>query len=70
MPSTVRLTLYDSETLSGDYGTPVLQEIVRCVENGRYHTNLFKTFTFGQLHDAHRMMQENRASGKLVVLVD
>ncbi|MEM7336401.1 MAG: zinc-binding dehydrogenase [Chloroflexota bacterium] len=69
MPSTVRLTLYSSETVTGAWGTPVLQEIVNRVENGRYRTNRFKTFSFDQLHEAHRMMEENRAAGKLVVTV-
>ena len=67
MPSTVRLTLYSSETVTGAWGTPVLQEIVNRVEAGRYRTNLFKSFPFSKLHDAHRMMQENRANGKIVV---
>ncbi|MEM7118762.1 MAG: zinc-binding dehydrogenase [Chloroflexota bacterium] len=70
MPSTVRLTLYSSETVTGAWGTAVLQEVVKGVENGRYHTNLFKTFAFDKLHDAHYLMESNQASGKLVVLVD
>ena len=67
MPSTVRLTFYSSDTVTGDGETAVLQEIVNRVEQGRYRTNLFKVFPFEELHEAQRMMQENRASGKLVV---
>ena len=67
MPSTVRLTLYSSETITGIWGTPILQEIVNRVESGRYRTNLFKAFDFNDLHDAHQLMESNRASGKLVV---
>lgn len=67
MPSTVRLTLYDSETLTGEWATPVLQEIVNRVEQGVYRTNLFRQFTFEELPDAHRLMEASGASGKLVV---
>ncbi|MEM7033187.1 MAG: zinc-binding dehydrogenase [Chloroflexota bacterium] len=67
MPSTVRLTMYSSESVTGAWGTPILQDIITRVEEGRYHTNLFQTFPFEELHEAHRMMQENRATGKLVV---
>lgn len=70
MPSTVRLTRYSSETVTGKWGTAVLQEVVRRVETGRYRTNRFQTFPFSELHAAHRMMEENRATGKLVVTLD
>lgn len=70
MPSTVRLTLYSSETVTGAWGTPILQEIANRVEQGRYQTNLYQVFSFSDLHAAHMMMEENRASGKLVVVVD
>ncbi len=69
MPSTVRLTMYNSETLTGAWATPVLQEIVRRVEQGRYGANIFRTFGFDALHDAHRLMESNKANGKLVVTV-
>ena len=52
------------------WGTPVLQEIANRVEQGRYQTNLYQVFSFSDLHAAHQMMEENRASGKLVVAVD
>lgn len=67
MPSTVRLTQFSSETVTGDWGTEVLQEIVDCVEADRFHPNISATFRFEELHEAQRMMQENRASGKIVV---
>ena len=67
MPSTVRLTRYTSESVTGEWGTRVLQHVVEKVEAGIFHTNRFQTFKFGELHAAQRMMQENRASGKLVV---
>lgn len=67
MPSTVRLTLYSSETVTGSYGTPVLLEVVKGVEQGRYRPNIFQVFDFSELHDAHRLMESNQAHGKLVV---
>ena len=69
MPSTVRLTLYSSETLTGSEGTPVLQEIVRRVEQGRYQPNIFQVFDFADLPAAHRLMESNQARGKLVVML-
>lgn len=68
MPSTVRLTLYSSDTVTGTWGTAVLQTVIKKVEQGIYHPNIFQTFSFDELHEAQRMMQENRASGKLVVV--
>ncbi len=70
MPSTVHLTLYSSETVETNWGTPVLQEIVKRVEQGRYRSNIHQQFSFAELATAHRMMEENRASGKLVVTID
>jgi len=67
MPSTVRLTLYASEEVEANRYTPILQEIVRRVEQGRYQPNIYRTFTFTELAEAHRVMEQNQASGKLVV---
>lgn len=69
MPSTVKLTMYNSETLHTDTATPVLQHIVNKVEAGLYQDNIFQVFDFDELQEAHRMMEENRAIGKLVVRV-
>ncbi|HSH03793.1 MAG TPA: zinc-binding dehydrogenase [Anaerolineae bacterium] len=70
MPSTVRLTRYDSETVTGGWGTAVLRRVIERVEAGRYKTNLFRTFAFDELPEAHQLMEANEASGKLVVLLD
>jgi len=69
MPSTVKLTLYSSETLTTEYATPVLQQIVDHVDSGAYSSNIHHVFEFDQLPEAHRMMEANKASGKLVVRV-
>ena len=69
MPSTVKLTLYSSETLSAEYATPALQQIVDHVESGTYSPNIHHVFEFDELPAAHEMMESNKASGKLVVRV-
>ncbi|WP_353573316.1 zinc-binding dehydrogenase [Candidatus Albibeggiatoa sp. nov. BB20] len=68
MPSTVRLSFYSSETLEKNYATPVLQQIIQKVELGTYKTNIDRVFDFEELHEAHQIMENNQASGKLVVM--
>ncbi len=70
IPSTVRLTVYDSATTSAERSTAALQEIVDGVAAGRYRPNLQRRFSIDEVADAHRFMEENRATGKLVVVVD
>jgi NADPH2:quinone reductase len=70
IPSTARLTTYGSSTTSAERSTAALQAIADGVEAGRYRPNLQRRFRFGEIVEAHRFMEENRATGKLVVLVD
>jgi NADPH:quinone reductase-like Zn-dependent oxidoreductase len=70
IPSTVRLTTYESSTTSADGSTAVLQEIADGVAAGRYRANIERRFRFDEIVAAHRFMEENRGSGKLVVVVD
>ena len=70
MPSTVRLTIYDSETLTAANGTAALQRIVDGVAAGRYQPNLHKVFHLDEIAAAHRYMEENRGTGKLVVVTE
>lgn len=70
IPSTVRLTTYHSGTTSAERSTAALQEIVDGVAAGRYRVNLQRRFRFDEIVEAHRFMEENRGSGKLVVTVD
>jgi NADPH2:quinone reductase len=70
IPSSVKLTTYGSSTTSAARSTAALQEIVDGVAAGRYRANLHRRFRFEEIVAAHRFMEENRASGKLVVLVD
>lgn len=70
IPSSVRLTTYLSSTLSSTSSTPALQCIVEAVAAGRYQVNGIRTFRFEEIVEAHRFMEENRGSGKLVVTVE
>jgi NADPH:quinone reductase-like Zn-dependent oxidoreductase len=70
MPSTVRLTIYDSETLNAANGTAALQRIVDGVAAGRYRPNLHQVFRLDEIAAAHRYMEENRGTGKLVVVTE
>lgn len=70
IPSTVRLTVYHSGRTSSERSTAALQEIVEGVAQGRYRVNLQRSFRLTEIVEAHRFMEENRGSGKLVVLVD
>lgn len=68
MPSTVKLTLYNSETLTTAFATPILQKIVDNVEKGIYKANIHEVFAFEDLPKAHYTMENNLATGKLVVM--
>lgn len=45
-----------------------LQELVRQIEAGSLKVSVAKAFKLGEIVEAHRMMDENRAGGKIVVL--
>lgn len=45
-----------------------LQELVRQIEAGSLQVSAAKTFKLEQIVEAHRMMDENRAGGKIVML--
>lgn len=69
IPSTVKLTTYHSGTTSAARSTAALQEIVDGVAAGSYKANLEQRFRFDEIVAAHRFMEENRGSGKIVVVV-
>jgi len=66
-PSTVRLTMYNSEELETGYATPVMQQIVDGVSAGRLRPNIYRVFDYGELQEAHDIMGRSGAVGKLVV---
>ena len=69
MPSTVKLTIYSSETLHTATATPALQTIMDKTAEGKYLPNIHQVFPFEQLPQAQTMMEQNKAAGKLVVKV-
>jgi NADPH:quinone reductase-like Zn-dependent oxidoreductase len=56
-----------SEIDAERYGA-IFQEIIDGIESGRYKFGLDRTFTLGEIADAHRYMEANRAAGKVVGL--
>jgi NADPH:quinone reductase-like Zn-dependent oxidoreductase len=70
MPSAVRLTTYTSETVTATNGTAALQRIVEGVAAGRYQPNVHRVFHLDEIAAAHRYMEENRGTGKLVVVTE
>ena len=53
---------------------PRVEELARTIVDGvaagRYRPNVERVFRFDEIVAAHRFMEENRGSGKLVVAVD
>ncbi len=66
IPASVRLTIYSGEAENMD--TKELQRFIDAVVVGRISLNIDRVFRFSEIVEAHRYMEENRASGKLVVL--
>jgi NADPH:quinone reductase-like Zn-dependent oxidoreductase len=66
IPSGTKLTAFHSDNLKGS--TAVLQRIVREVEAGVYRPNLDQVFRLDDIAKAHHHMENNEATGKVVVL--
>ena len=66
IPATVRLTTYDSGQITSP--TSVFQDFIRQVEAGQVKLPVSRTFTLGQIVEAHQFMDRNLATGKLVVV--
>ncbi|MEU0570733.1 zinc-binding dehydrogenase [Nonomuraea sp. NPDC005983] len=67
IPSGTKLTAFHSDDLRGPAGAKALQQIVDGVAEGRYDANLDRVFTLDEIADAHRYMEANQATGKVVV---
>ena len=61
VPTGVKLTSYRGE--SSNITCAQLQEYVSLVESGELTLKLGPSFRFERLHEAHPMMDENRANG-------
>jgi NADPH:quinone reductase-like Zn-dependent oxidoreductase len=66
IPSGVRLTAFHSDTMKGD--AVALQRIVDEVEAGACRPNLDRVFPLTDIVAAHRYMENDEATGKVVVV--
>jgi NADPH2:quinone reductase len=71
MPSGVHLSVFASALVTGTPAFPLseipFQSIVDRVAQGAYRAKPAKVFRFEQIQDAHRLMESNKAGGKIVV---
>ena len=68
IPSGTRLTAFHSYDLKGSAGAAVLRRIVGEVEAGVHRPHVDRVFALDDIAEAHQYMEDDRASGKLVVL--
>jgi NADPH:quinone reductase-like Zn-dependent oxidoreductase len=66
IPSTVGLTVYTGE--SSDFLKTPLQELVDQIALGTMKIQIGRVFHLDDIVEAHRVMEENQAGGKIVVL--
>jgi NADPH:quinone reductase-like Zn-dependent oxidoreductase len=68
IPPGTRLTAFHSDTLKGSAGAAALQRVIREVEAGVYQPHVDRVFGLDDIVAAHRYMEDNEATGKLVVV--
>ncbi len=68
MPRGIHYEFGSSDTVNAGEWTTIWEKIVAGVEAGYYQPNVFKVFEFEDVIEAHRVMEESRAAGKLVVV--
>jgi NADPH:quinone reductase-like Zn-dependent oxidoreductase len=66
IPTGVCLTVYAGE--SEDFMRTPLNDLATQIEAGTLHLQVGKTFHLDEIVEAHRLMEENNADGKIVVL--
>lgn len=66
IPPGTKLTAFHSDSLKG--GATILQQVVRQVEAGVYRPNIDRVFALDDIVAAHQYMEDNQATGKLVML--
>ena len=66
IPTSVCLTSYAGE--ADDFMRIPFQEMIHDVVTGSLRVEIGRVFTLDQIVEAHRLMEENKASGKIVVL--
>ena len=67
IPSLGRLTVYmgDSKNLSRE----LLQDFIDEIEKGTIQLNIDRIFQLSKVSEAHQYMEDNKAKGKVVVLI-
>jgi NADPH:quinone reductase-like Zn-dependent oxidoreductase len=66
IPTAVRLTAYAGE--SEDFLRTPIQDLAEQIEAGTMAVQIGKVFHLDEIVEAHRLMEENKAGGKIVVL--
>jgi NADPH:quinone reductase-like Zn-dependent oxidoreductase len=73
LPTGVQLSFYGSAFVLGTEGFPLadipLQRLIDNAAAGRYQAKPARVFSFSQVSEAHRVMEEGLAGGKMVVSV-
>jgi NADPH:quinone reductase-like Zn-dependent oxidoreductase len=68
LPNGVRLTAYGGE--SSDLPAEAFQRYVELVQRGRLPLRIDRVFALDEIAEAHQVMEDGRAVGKLVVRID
>ncbi|MEU1271199.1 zinc-binding dehydrogenase [Streptomyces sp. NPDC005799] len=68
IPSGTKLTAFHSDNYKGGAGVDVLRRIVREVEAGVYRPNVDRVFALDDIVAAHRCMENDEATGKVIVV--
>lgn len=68
IPTGTMLTAFHSDSLKGSAGAALLHRIVGQVEAGAYLPNIDRVFALADIAAAHQYMENDQATGKLVVL--
>lgn len=66
IPTAVCLTVYAGE--SEDFMRTPLNDLAKQIAAGTLHVQIGRTFHLDEIVEAHRLMEENKAGGKIVVL--
>jgi NADPH:quinone reductase-like Zn-dependent oxidoreductase len=68
IPPGTKLTAFHSDSLKGSAGRDMLQQVISQVEAGVYQPHIDRVFALDDIIAAHQYMEDNRATGKLVML--
>jgi NADPH:quinone reductase-like Zn-dependent oxidoreductase len=68
IPSGTKLTAFHSDNLKGDAGAALLQRVVHEVDGGAYRPNIDRVFGLDDIVAAHRYMENDEATGKVVMM--